>query len=566
MARLWSSGAELNTTAANVEVTSSSGSPTIDSSTFRSGAYSFKTHGSAGGGVVYTYNFLSGDTQGVWYARAYINLIAMPPAIRTIFTFCDAATTDQAGIRLNTDGTLELWNIEDNAQVGSDSSALNTGQWYRLELKIDCTTLASTAIEAKVDGTSFASGTVDLANGVTGIHWGTIGGGAFDGIYWDDLAINDTTGSFQNSWPEEGEIIHLKPDGTGDYGHWANDYQNIDEVTPDDATTMITSTATALTFGITADNANSSSWTIDRAVLSSATSGVAGRVTKLTARIWLDAAGSAKVKGLIYADSGGNPGALLATSDEVTITNTAEAAVDLPFSGANIINVTAATTYWIGYQNEDPGTVNFVQSRADTANLQRRSNDTYSDGPNDPWSETGTANGRIDCFATYEVIEDVTLEATPAALASDDTINCVQVGARFNVASTTGDDPDIVLRIKASSGGTVEESSAIDCSTVTWNTNAIAAPRNYIFTLYDLPGASTTAWTKAELDTAQIGVRQSVADTHAAQVSTMWLLVDHKPTAAGGTAIKTIDGLAKASVKVVNGLAIASVKTINGLA
>ena len=37
-------------------------------------------------------------------------------------------------------------------------------------------------------------------------------------------------------------------------------------------------------------------------------------------------------------------------------------------------------------------------------------------------------------------------------------------------------------------------------------------------------------------------------------------------TAAGGSAIKTIDGLAKASVKTVNGLAIASVKTVNGLA
>ena len=37
-------------------------------------------------------------------------------------------------------------------------------------------------------------------------------------------------------------------------------------------------------------------------------------------------------------------------------------------------------------------------------------------------------------------------------------------------------------------------------------------------------------------------------------------------TTAGSSAIKTLDGLAKASVKTIDGLAIASVKTYNGLA
>jgi hypothetical protein len=36
--------------------------------------------------------------------------------------------------------------------------------------------------------------------------------------------------------------------------------------------------------------------------------------------------------------------------------------------------------------------------------------------------------------------------------------------------------------------------------------------------------------------------------------------------AAGGSSIKTVNGLALASVKTVNGLAIASMKTMNGLA
>lgn len=156
------------------------------------------------------------------------------------------------------------------------------------------------------------------------------------------------------------------------------------------------------TFGTTADGANASNWSIDRACLSSGSPASSGTATKLTARIWLiGGATSCKVKGIIYANSGGNPGALLAVSDEVTITNTVEQAVDLPLSGANQISVVSGTTYWIGYHNEDPGTGDFRQSRSATAGAQRRSSDTYSDGPNDPWSETGTADGPIDCYVTY---------------------------------------------------------------------------------------------------------------------------------------------------------------------
>ena len=90
------------------------------------------------------------------------------------------------------------------------------------------------------------------------------------------------------------------------------------------------------------------------------------------------------------------------------------------------------------------------------------------------------------------------------------------------------------MRIKASASGTVEESTSFTTPNSTWYTNDNAAPRNYRLTLYDLPGASTTSWTKADLDTTQIGVRISLNNVNDAYVSTLWLLVDHKPTAGGG--------------------------------
>lgn len=64
---------------------------------------------------------------------------------------------------------------------------------------------------------------------------------------------------------------------------------------------------------------------------------------------------------------------------------------------------------------------------------------------------------------------------------------------------------------------------------------------------------------------------QPTAASHTGEITTStssaWTVVMAVfKVATGGSAIKTIDGLAKASVKTVNGLAIASVKTWNGLA
>ena len=64
-----------------------------------------------------------------------------------------------------------------------------------------------------------------------------------------------------------------------------------------------------------------------------------------------------------------------------------------------------------------------------------------------------------------------------------------------------------------------------------WHTNAAASPFNYSLTLYDLPGASTTAWTATDLDVAQIGLEHTGGAVTATEVSTMWLLVEYTPAA-----------------------------------
>ena len=142
---------------------------------------------------------------------------------------------------------------------------------------------------------------------------------------------------------------------------------------------------------------------------------------------------------------------------------------------------------------------------------------------------------------TIEATHEVNIDATPAAIASGDTINVVQVGVRCNESVGTDPDPTMVLRIKASASGTVEEGTTLTLASTTWRTHGTAAPLLPSLTLYDLPGASTTAYTKADLDTTQIGARLTNSPTGLAQISTMWLSVDYTAV-AGGTTYTTTGG------------------------
>lgn len=379
MARLYSIGYEHNSN--TTEGQDFQNASTTTTSPIRSGTYSFQSNAAQ---EECRLNFNGGsDASTNHFFRIYVRFTTLAAGLYTFFQVIGGgAALTKVSLRINgVARTLELWNDEDTVQVGSDSSALTLDTWYRIELNVDSTTIASTALDARIDGVSFASGTVNLDTGMRAFTFGDPANNVAHNYQFDDVAVNNSSGSFQNSYPGEGEIIHLRPNAVGDTDAWdaLTTFEDIDEVTPDDATTLISS-------------------------------------------------------------------------------------------------------------------------------------------------------------LTAEDTHEVNIDATPAALASDDTVNVVQVGVRFNESVGTDPDPIFVLRIKASAGGTTEESASITANATVWNTNATANPRNYQLTLYDLPGASTTPWTKTDLDATQIGVRLTNSPVGLAQVSTMWLLVDHKPAAAATAA------------------------------
>lgn len=241
MARLYQTGLELNSTTSGVEAAAYNGTTSIVTSNILSGTYAIRCNPSANLSHM-ALEIYSSNTQAVTYFRAYVYIVTAPSAQTQILHIGGTSgSLHLVSIRCNTDRTLQLYNEEDSSTIGSASSALSLNTWYLVELSLDTTTLSSSAVEGKINCVSFASGTANLANGQSRCRVGNPNTSTTYNIYFDNIAINDNSGSFQNSYPGQGKIIHLRPNAAGDNAAWTGSYTDIDEVTPDDTTTKLSS-------------------------------------------------------------------------------------------------------------------------------------------------------------------------------------------------------------------------------------------------------------------------------------------------------------------------------------
>ena len=250
--RLWSSGAELNSTTAEVEASGTSGTVSISSSTKRSGDYAYRANPASSTGTFYKTWANSAQSNKFWF-RTYLR-IADDPSADTYVLQAGNGGSGKISVRLTTTSTLQLRNEEDNTNIGSASSALSANTWYRVEMFVDTTTLSSTDAELRLDGISVSSSTSEnLAAGIDRLTWGSATSGTTD-LFFDDLAINDSTGRADN-WPGEGKLVHMQPDANGDNSAWtrdpsncngsSNNYECVDEVTPNDNTDFLRSQTNA---------------------------------------------------------------------------------------------------------------------------------------------------------------------------------------------------------------------------------------------------------------------------------------------------------------------------------
>jgi len=246
MARLFTSGFELNSTTDGVEFSTNSAPVSIVTTNPRSGTY----HGrvTAGAGFWRQIVFTSNQTT-VGYIGVSVLIHASLNANSQLVRWSTTGNVSVGNITLKTDDTLVLLK-SDGTQIGSASSALTHDHWYYVELKNDASTSPGT-LEARIDGVAFASGANSnqgswaraLIGNVTGTQ-------TTNDIYFDDWKVNDSSGSSQTSYPSNGKVIILRPDSSGDANAWlqtaggagsSTNYQLVDELPPNDATDFVNS-------------------------------------------------------------------------------------------------------------------------------------------------------------------------------------------------------------------------------------------------------------------------------------------------------------------------------------
>jgi hypothetical protein len=230
VARLFTVGAECNDGVSFAGMDGVSFAGTYDTVTVRSGLRSFKCAATAAQttpNVAESFGrvFATGTS---YFVRAYFYFSNLPGTTVQILYFSGGAG-NYGSARLTSAGVLQLFNETGTpAQVGSNSvTTIVTGQWYRIELGININAAAGSNdyLELLLNGESVASSST-LSIGTTAPNGWAAGwtqdprSGSDRTLYVDDIALNDSTGASQTSWPADGKVVLLLPVSDNSAGSW----------------------------------------------------------------------------------------------------------------------------------------------------------------------------------------------------------------------------------------------------------------------------------------------------------------------------------------------------------
>jgi hypothetical protein len=236
-----------------METNSVTGTPTVETTIKRSNGTALRF--APGATKTIQWNVYSAG-QGIHYYRIYFHIVTSVTSDGTPIVSIDNSSNRKVDIRLRpavSSNKLQLYNSEDSVQIGSDSGALSTGGFYRLELKVDSTTLASTSVEARLYAASDEatllwnpSGTIDLTVDPNRFTLSQRNDSTLD-IVFTDIVIIRGDATAPNDWAGEGSLVYLRPDGDsavawtrGGADSGAN-WSQVDETTPTDATDYVES-------------------------------------------------------------------------------------------------------------------------------------------------------------------------------------------------------------------------------------------------------------------------------------------------------------------------------------
>lgn len=253
MARLYSAGFELNSTTANVEFTSATG--TIVTTNPHTGTYSGAvTSLTSATFKGFTYQFLAANGVGPYFFQFWLYIITAPSANTTIAGVQQNGGFENLTALLTTTRTLELFTQDGAVQIGSASSAIPLNTWTCIEIKMDDSPATGSKVgELRVNQVVTAtSSTLTSTNYTAGVDTFNVGGnlegeGATTfSVQFDDITINDSTTSFNNTYAGGSQLLRYSPSAAGDSNTFAtnvggtaggtNNFTRVDEVTPDNAT------------------------------------------------------------------------------------------------------------------------------------------------------------------------------------------------------------------------------------------------------------------------------------------------------------------------------------------
>ena len=189
------------------------------------------------GGVAYAGTLIVGGftLDRAYFARAYFRFTDASPATVAYPIGAYTSTTLSAASG-STNGTLTLRSgAAPGTAIGSPSSGLSDNTWYMLSSEIIVPTAGSGTLEARLDGSVFATSAAASVGttGATGaFRFGNlVASTAGLKVYTDDVAVNDDQGANQNSYPGAGKVILLKPTADSAIGNWVSPQTTGDDTT-----------------------------------------------------------------------------------------------------------------------------------------------------------------------------------------------------------------------------------------------------------------------------------------------------------------------------------------------
>jgi len=229
MARLLTTGWETGT---HDDAYGYSGYPDMETSSPRTGGYALRIRAAD------TYPLRSWTGVSELYMGFAFRPAAIDGTIHKIVYFRDGVTTVNQ-LRLSGSGYLQAYNGDGTTLLATGTQALAGGVWYYIQVHLKVAD-SSGDFEVKVDGATvldidYSGDTKPSTNTViTNVMLSGYQSGSTYRTAYDDLVVNDTSGSYNNSWTGNVKLYPIRPNAAGDSTQWTpntgNNYAAVDEV------------------------------------------------------------------------------------------------------------------------------------------------------------------------------------------------------------------------------------------------------------------------------------------------------------------------------------------------